>query len=78
MKSLKIFVAKVKESGIEQAEVVCMKVFESIEKTATEVLVDVETTAIEKGAATVLMSVLPALKPQFQKLVDFDRDGQVG
>lgn len=78
MKSLKILVEKVKESGVEQAEVVCVKLFEAVEKTVTAIMVDSETTAMEKGAATILMTVIPALKPQFEKLVDFDRDGQVG
>ena len=78
MKSLKLLVEEVKASGIEQAEVVCVKLFESIEKTVSKVIVDAETSAVEKGAATVLMTILPALKPQFQKLVDFDRDGQIG
>lgn len=78
MKSLKIVLANAKKAGIEQAEKTIVGVYGALEKSVPEILVDPETTAIEKTAAGILAPVLASLKSQVEKLVDFDKDGQVG
>lgn len=78
MKSLKIVLAKLKEAGVSQAEKAVVEAFGAVEKAVPEILVDAETSALEKGAAGILAPVLASLKPQIEKLADFDKDGQVG
>lgn len=78
MKSLKIIVQNAKEAGVEQAEKAIVAVYGALEKSVPQILVDPETSAIEKTAAGILAPVLTSLKPQVEKLVDFDHDGQVG
>lgn len=78
MKSLKIVLESLKTKGIEHAEIVCVKAFEAVQESLPKILVDTETSAMEKGAATLLTTILPPLKASFEKLVDFDKDGQVG
>ena len=78
MKSLKIVAAKLKEAGVNQAEKAIVEVYGAIEKAVPAILVDPETSAIEKTAAGILAPVLASLKPQVEKLADLDKDGQVG
>ena len=78
MKSIKIVLSNLKKAGVEQAEVICVKAFEAIENSLPEIAVDPETSPVEKGAASILATVVPVLKPHIEKLVDFDKDGKVG
>lgn len=78
MKSLKIVVKKLKEAGVEQAEKAIVAAFGAVEKAVPEIIVDAETSALEKTAAGILAPVLSSLKPQIEKLADLDKDGQIG
>lgn len=76
--AFKIIVKKLEEKGIEGGELVAAKVFEALEEAMPAIVVDAETSSIEKTLAGVLAPVIGGLKPAFQKATDFDKDGQVG
>ena len=78
MKSLKIIVEKLKEKGIDQAEVTVVKLYEALQESLPVIVADSETSPVEKTVAGVVVPVLAGLKESVEKLADFDKDGQVG
>lgn len=78
-KALSIIVTDMNEAGIENAEVLLSKMFKTLkDKSLPKIAVDPETNAVEKSAAGMGVMVLGGLEPAFNKLIDFDGDGEVG
>lgn len=74
----KLFAEKTKAKGIEGGEILAAKILEALEETIAEVSTHADASVTEKTIAVVLAPVYGGFKPQLMKLIDFDKDGQVG
>lgn len=78
MKSLKIIAKKLEEKGIADAEKVIVDVYKAIQESCPQIVVDSETTAMEKSFAGIALPVLASLNSAVEKLADLNKDGKIG
>lgn len=78
MKTLDLLVAKLKQKGIEQAEIIIVKAYEAVQETLPEVIASEDASQVEKTVAGVLIPVVAGFKGAVEKLADLNKDGKVG
>ena len=77
MKTSEILARIGKENGIEELEVVIMRVHKCLEEAGPALLAE-GTDAAAKPVGMVLSVIAPAMKPLVEKLADLNKDGKIG
>lgn len=77
MKASEILLEEAKKAGIESGEKVLAEVLELLEAVAPRLALEAEE-SWAKTAGAGLGLILPAIKPSLEKLIDINKDGQVG
>lgn len=78
MKSLSIIAKKLEEAGVKDAEKVIVDVFKAVQEACPAIVVDAETSPVEKSFAGIAVPVLAGLLPSVEKLADLNHDGKIG
>lgn len=78
MKTVDILLGKLKAKGIEQAEILIVKVYEAAQETLPEVVASEEATQVERTLAGILIPVVAGFKAAVEKIADLNHDGKVG